>query len=187
MNTAKLTREYPRTLKGRQGKIKLVRLTESNRDQLLSFARSLDEDDLLFLRVDITDEDEIDRLVSEQHDDQRVTLLAEFDNEVIGFCSLVRQDLAWMRHLGEIRIIVGSSARGHGLGTLLAKEAFAVARDLGLTKIVARMAREQQGAQALFQQLGFSAEALLADWVIDRTGKTRDLVIMSHDVTALTN
>jgi hypothetical protein len=38
----------------------------------------------------------------------------------------------------------------------------------------------------MFERLGFTAEALLADWVIYRSGKTRDLVVMSHDVTALT-
>ena len=31
------------------------------------------------------------------------------------------------------------------------------------------------------------AEALLTDWVTDRSGKTRDLVIRSYDVTSLTN
>jgi hypothetical protein len=31
--------------------------------------------------------------------------------------------------------------------------------------------------------LGFSAEALLADFVMDANGRTDDLVIMSYDVT----
>ena len=50
-----------------------------------------------------------------------------------------------------------------------------------------RMIREQEGARRMFEKLGFSAEALLTDWAIDRSGNTRDLVIMSYDVTALTN
>jgi hypothetical protein len=47
------------------------------------------------------------------------------------------------------------------------------------------MARQQVGARKMFQDLGFAAEALLADWVIDREGKTRDMLIMSYDVTGL--
>ncbi len=92
-----------------------------------------------------------------------------------------------MRHLGEVRIIVGGRLRGEGLGSLLVQELFAVGQDLGLTKIVARMVREQNGARRMFEKLGFAAEALLTDWVTDRSGKTRDLVIMSYDVTSLTN
>lgn len=187
MRTVKMSREYPRSIKGRGGQVRLYRLAPEYRDALLEFARSLDRKDLVFLRQDITQPDVIDRLVDEQKGDQRVTLLAEVDDELVGFGSIVRQDLDWMRHIGEIRVIVGDGARGHGIGTLLAKEAFAIAQDFGLTKVVARMAREQQGAQAMFQQLGFTAEALLADWVIDLNGKTHDLVIMSHDVTALSN
>jgi len=57
---------------------------------------------------------------------------------------------------------------------------------MGLTKIVAQMAREQDGARRMFQRLGFTAEALLADWIQDRDGRPHDLVLMSHDVTSLT-
>jgi hypothetical protein len=48
------------------------------------------------------------------------------------------------------------------------------------------MAREQDGARRMFQRLGFTAEALLADWIQDRDGKQHDLVLMSYDVTSLT-
>ena len=41
-------------------------------------------------------------------------------------------------------------------------------------------------AQAAFRRLGFVPEALLADYVEDRNGVSRDLVIMSYDVDGLT-
>ena len=47
------------------------------------------------------------------------------------------------------------------------------------------MAREQRGARQMFQNLGFSVEALLADWVIDPNDATHDLILMSYDVTGL--
>jgi len=105
---------------------------------------------------------------------------------VVGYGSLNRRPANWQRHLGEIRTVVAKSERGSGLGRFLAEQMFDTARDMGLTKIVAQMAREQDGARRMFQRLGFTAEALLADWIQDRDGRQHDLVLMSYDVTALT-
>ena len=70
-----------------------------------------------------------------------------------------------------------------GLGKLLAKEIFAVANDLGLRRIIARLTSKQIPARYLFQHLGFHIEAVLADCVIDNEGRTEDLLFMSYDVT----
>ena len=188
MEASQLTRDYPRKIKSRGGQsVSLHRLSEDDCDRLVDFASSLDKEDHLFLRVDLTDPEIVDEIIRDQATDQRITLLAESDGDIVGYASLSRRRLEWMRHLGEIRIIVGRESRSRGLGRLLVQELCEVGQDLGLTKIVARMAREQEGARRMFERLGFSAEALLTDWVIDRSGRTRDLVIMSHDVTALTN
>ena len=48
------------------------------------------------------------------------------------------------------------------------------------------MTVDQKGAIATFERLGFRAEALLSDFVIDRDGRTRDLMIMAYDVDGLT-
>ena len=154
--------------------------------RLLSFARTLDEDDLLFLRMDLTRQDAVDDFVRQIEEGTRVALLAERDGKVVGYGSLNRRPANWQRHLGEIRTVVAKSERGSGLGRFLAEQMFDTARDMGLTKIVAQMAREQDGARRMFQRLGFTAEALLADWIQDRDGRQHDLVLMSYDVTALT-
>jgi len=44
---------------------------------------------------------------------------------------------------------------------------------------------DQPGPSALFLRLGFQTEALLPDFVIDRSGQTRDLIIMAYDMTGL--
>ena len=46
---------------------------------------------------------------------------------------------------------------------------------------------DQAGAQAAFKRLGFMPEAVLADYVEDRNGTPRDLVIMSYDVDGFTD
>jgi RimJ/RimL family protein N-acetyltransferase len=95
--------------------------------------------------------------------------------------------VTWQRHLGEIRMQVGPPYRSQGLGRALAREIFGVARDLGLRKIVAQMTVEQKRAIATFERLGFHAEALLQDFVIDRAGRTHDRVVMSYDVDGFTD
>lgn len=153
---------------------------------LLAFARSLDEDDLLFLRMDLTNQEAVDDFMRQIGDGSRVALIAESNGAMVGYGSLNRRPAHWQRHLGEIRTIVSKENRGGGLGRFLAEQMFATAREMGLTKVVAQMAREQDGARRMFQRLGFTAEALLADWIQDRDGKPHDLVLMSHDVTSLT-
>ena len=66
------------------------------------------------------------------------------------------------------------------------KSAVAIARALGLRKLMAQMTSDQKGAIATFERLGFQMEALLQDFVIDRSDRTRDLIVMAYDVTGLT-
>lgn len=188
METSQISKDYPRVAKGRGGQsIALHRLTEQEIDRVTTFARALEAEDLLFLRADLTNRKVIEAFVIEQEDDSRVTLLAEENGEVIGYGSLVRRRTDWMRHIAEIRVITSNQARGQGLGALMVRELSTVAEKLGITKLVAQMVREQEGARKMFEKQGFTAEALLPDWVIDRNGRTRDLVLMTRDVTALTN
>ena len=188
MATAKRKREYPRTVKlDDNTEITLRLMTASDADRIMAFARALPEQDLLFLRADITDPRIVAQWVQNIAAERTVTVIAEAGANLAGYVSLHYNQVTWQRHLGEIRIQVGLPYRSHGLGRLLAGEIFGVARDLGLRKIVAQMTVEQKGAIATFERLGFHPEALLQDFVIDRTGRTHDRVVMSYDVEGLTD
>ncbi len=92
-----------------------------------------------------------------------------------------------MRHVGEMRVLVGRDFRGLGLGKRLTNEAFALAKEMGLSKVTAQMSTDQRGARQVFEHLGFRPEALLADHVMTRDGQTRDMLIMSYDVAGFSN
>jgi len=180
---------YPRTVRLSDGTSVTLRLmTPQDRDVVLAFARSLPADDLLFLRTDITDPAVVDEWVENLENRRTVTVLAEGGKGegILGYGSLHYNEASWTRHMGEIRIQAGSGNRGKGLGRQLASAVFDIARSLGLQKITARMTPDQQGARSTFERLGFQMEALLADFVIDRDGRTRDMLIMAHDVTGHT-
>jgi L-amino acid N-acyltransferase YncA len=156
-----------------------------DKESMLSFARSLPEEDLVFLSFDITKPEAVDHWARNIQSGRIKTLLVELDGKLVGYGSLGHNELLWTRHLGEIQMLLGPELRGKGVGTLLARELFGLAREQGLQKIVARMASEQKGAFHVLESLGFRAEAVLADYVIDRKGVTHDLIVMSFDVTGL--
>lgn len=180
-------REQPRTVHLKDGAGVTLRLmTAADAAAITSFARSLPEDDLLFLRMDITDPEAVAHWVRNLEAGLTTTVIAEIDGAIAGYAALVQNRVGWQRHLGEIRAQVALRHRSQGLGRILAGEIFTLARRRGLRKIVAQMTPDQKGARATFERLGFRPEALLQDFVVDRAGRTRDLVVMAYDVTGLT-
>jgi RimJ/RimL family protein N-acetyltransferase len=185
---SQIDREYPRTVRLADGATATLRLmTSADAQAVLGFAQSLPPDDLLFLRIDITQPTVVDEWVENIGEGRTVTVLAEVNGEIAGYASLHHSQVTWQRHVGEIRIQVGSRYRSQGLGRRMAAEIFAIARGMGLRKITAQMTPDQKGAIATFERLGFQPEALLQDFVIDRSGRTRDLMIMAHDVAGFTD
>ena len=182
-----LSRTYPRDLALDRGPVTLRLMDASDRDAMLRFARSLPPDDLLFLRLDIASPDGVDEWLRNIEAGRTITVIAEADGKIAGYASVHHNEVLWNRHIGELRVIVGADHRRSGLGRRLTDEVFAIAKDLGLRKITAQMTPDQRGARATFERLGFRPEALLADFVVDREGKTRDLLIMSHDIAGFTD
>ena len=175
--------QYPRTVKLPEGSEVEIRLMNtSDRDAVLKFARKLPEEDLLFLRVDLTEERVVDDWIRNVETGHSTTLVAYDATGLIGYATVHRNTAPWTRRVGEIRVNVGPSYRGKGLGRVLTSQIFDVARALGLHKLVANMTADQHAAQAAFRHLGFIPEALLADYVEDRKGGVRDLVIMSYTI-----
>lgn len=180
-------RTYPWTISV-DGVRLIFRLMEpSDRDAILAFARALPNDDLIFLRSDITESPAVDAWMNYIKTGRTISVVAEADGKIAGYASIHLNDALWTRHVGELRVLVGREQRGIGLGKRLTNEAFAIAKDLGLKKITAQMPTEQRGARQVFERLGFRPEALLADHVMSRDGHTHDLLIMSYDVAGFSN
>jgi L-amino acid N-acyltransferase YncA len=176
--------QYPRTVSLPDGKsVQLRLMAAADRNGILAFARSLPQEDLLFLRVDITDPAVVEDWIQNTQAGLSTTLLAcDPTGAIVGYATVHRTRAPWTRRVGELRVNVGSSYRARGLGRVLTSQIFDLARGLGLRKLMANMTTDQRGAQAAFRRLGFFPEALLADYVEDRNGTSRDLVMMSYDI-----
>lgn len=180
-------RTYPQQTAISGVEITLRLMEPADRDDILAFARALPDHDLMFLRIDITEPKVVDEWVENIEKGRTITILAESEGKIVGYASLHREPVSWQRHVGEIRVMLKPDLRGFGLGKLMANEVFAIARDLGLQKVMVQMTTDQRGARGMVESLGFRPEALLADFVIARDGKTCDLLIMSYDVTGFSD
>ncbi len=160
-------------------------MTPADAHRVHAFARALPEDDLMFLRTDITKAVVVMLWGQNIKNGLTVTVLAERGNEVVGYASMHHNEVTWQRHLGELRIVVAAPFRSLGLGKELACEIFGIAREMGLRKIVGHMTPDQKAAIAMVTRHGFKLEAVLHDFVIDRAGRTHDLMVMTCDVEAM--
>jgi len=179
------TAAYPRrlSLKGRKA-VQVRPMAYEDADGLHAFFCAIPEEDLLFLRRDVTDRDVIESWAQDVAAGNTLTLLADRDGRVVGEASIHRSRVPWTAHVGEIRVVVDAEHRTAGLGTALVQAIFLEALDRGTEKIIAEMTPDQKGAITLFQKLGFRIESLLRDHVRDRAGQKRDLVVMAHEVHA---
>lgn len=176
-------RSYPRRVMTEGGEIEFRHMTAADEAAVLAFAQKLPVHDLLFIPRNISEPKVLSAWIKEIDRGGLVSLLAIKNGIVVGCGTIVRDPLSWSPHVGEIRMVVSKDVRGLGVGRALSQETFALALGSGLEKIVAQMTVDQTGAIALFESLGFKAEALLHDQVRDLAGKTHDIVMLGHNVS----
>ena len=175
-------RSYPRHVKTEAGDIEFHMMTRADEASVLAFAQKLPTHDLLFLPRNISQPKVLSAWVNEIDRGDITSLLAIKDGKVVGCGTVVRDPHSWSPHVGEIRMVVSLDVRGQGVGRALSQETFAIALGAGLEKFSVQMTVDQRAAIALFESLGFKAEALLRDHVRDVEGKTHDIVVLGHNV-----
>jgi RimJ/RimL family protein N-acetyltransferase len=176
------TRTYPRMVETDVGEIELRLMARADEEAVLAFARKLPAHDLLFLPRNISEPKVLSAWVNEIERGAIISLLAIWGESVVGCGTVVRDPHSWSPHVGEIRMVVLPEVRGTGVGRVLSQETFALALGAGLEKLTAQMTVDQKAAIALFESLGFKAEALLRDHVRDAAGKKHDIVVLGHNV-----
>src|SRR6201747_1109743 len=176
------TRSYPRHVKTDAGDIEFRLMSAADEPAVLDFAQKLPVHDLLFLPRNISEPKVLAAWIKEIERGAITSLLAVKAATVVGCGTIVRDLHSWSPHVGEIRMVVSTDVRGLGVGRALSQETFALALGAGLEKLSVQMTVDQQGAIALFESLGFKAEALLRDHVRDVTGQKHDIVVLGHNV-----
>ncbi|QDZ08368.1 GNAT family N-acetyltransferase [Sphingomonas panacisoli] len=157
------------------------RFRPEDRDKVIAFAASLPEHDLLFLSRDVREPRVVTAWLDAIETGEIDSLVAEDGGAIVATAALVHDPLSWSRHVGEVRLLVASGRRGSGLGSDLLQAIFMIAQQRGLAKLTARMTVDQTGSIALFEGVGFRAEAMLKDQVRGADGTSHDIAILSYD------
>jgi L-amino acid N-acyltransferase YncA len=188
--SSEIGEQYPKKVRSTNGKeftIRLMEATPADQRAISGFAAKLTEDDLLYLRTDITDPAIIAQWISNVASGHTTTLIAEVDGEVAGYASVHRDQAQWTRCVGELRVNAAGQYRGIGLGRSLVAEAFNLGQALGLRKLCGMLTPDQHGARTAFERLGFRVEAALHDWVQDRRGRLRDILVLTYELDGFTD
>ena len=176
-------RSYPRHIRSDVGEIEFRLMTRSDEAAVLAFAQKLPKHDLLFLPRNISQPKVLSAWINEIERGAIKSLLAVKGGEVVGCGTVVRDPHSWSPHVGELRMVVSIDVRGQGVGRALSQETFLLALGAGLEKLSVQMTVDQRAAIALFESLGFKAEALLRDHVRDIDGKKHDIVVLGHNIS----
>ncbi len=152
-------------------------LTEADETSFLSFATQIAQGEWRFLKEDLADAAEAFRIF--RNDRSRRVVAVDAAGDIVGLSGAYPGD-GWSSHVAELRVLVAEHARSRGLGRALARAALVEALQLGCTQAYVEVVAEQDSLVAMFQDMGFLPEALLADFVRDSGGEFHDLMILTH-------
>jgi RimJ/RimL family protein N-acetyltransferase len=174
---------YPKTATLKNDKSIVIRLLkEEDLEDLITFFCALPLEDRMYLRADVTKRKNILRRFGSLNYDLIYPIIALENDRIIAIATLYRAEFGWMRHLGEIRVVVASDYQRLGLCTLLTREIFFHGLTTDLYKIQAEMTEDQVAAINAFERLGFKKETVLRKHVTDIHGNRANLIIMSLDI-----
>ena len=150
--------------------------------ELMTFFESLDDVDRLFLRNDVTNYRVVREWINSLNYNRVFPLLAVQNGQIIANATLHRKPFGWMRHVGEIRVVVSPKFRKRGVARALFADLIETATEAGLEKLTVEMAVSQAGAMKVFQKMGFHGEAVMKGYIRDAKGKKHDLQVMTLDI-----
>jgi RimJ/RimL family protein N-acetyltransferase len=166
-------------------KLSIRTLASGDFDKLMEFYRSLPYGDRKYLRIDVTNNEAVMKRIKDVEEGTAVRILALQDDKAvaIGVLELATDD--WHKKQGELRVMVSREFQRKGLGMVMVRELYLLAKEHKVEKVVAKMMRPQVAARKMCRKLGFREELFLPDYVQDQDDKSQDLVIMVCELNDL--
>jgi GNAT superfamily N-acetyltransferase len=157
--------------------VKVRRLERDDEEALRAFFDDIPDDDRGFLKEDGRDPAVLRRWID---DERGVRLVAVDDTPGLAAVCEVWPGVGRSSHVGDVRLVVAADRRRQGLGGLVAQRALIEALDRGFSKLTIEVVASEQGTIDMFQQLGFTPEALLRDHLRGPDGELQDVVLLAH-------
>jgi L-amino acid N-acyltransferase YncA len=173
---------YPREIITKDGIAVVLRpLCEEDEQALIDFFSRIPGEERWFLRDNMDDPAVVHKWIQSVDFERLVPMVAvrQEDNRIVANLRLHRRPAECVRHIAHLRIMVDPAYRHQRLGTWMLLDAIKLATNLGIEKLVAEFVEgiEQQGINSA-RKLDFIEQAVLMDYVKDRHGINRNLIIM---------
>lgn len=178
-----LLERYPQTVTLKDGTELLLRaMNKQDERALMDFFEDLEDADRLYMRNDVSSYRVIREWFNTLNYNRVFPLLAVKGGRIVANATLHRKPFGWMRHVGEIRIVVSPEFRRRGLAYTMFTELIHTAEEAGLDKLTAEMAVSQAGAIEVFRKMGFKEETTLKGYIKDARDNVHDLLVMTLDI-----
>ena len=178
-----LLQDYPKSWVLEDGtKVTVRPLTKRDRDNLALFFKHIPEEDLRFLKDDVTDMRVIDKWIDNLDYERVLPLVADLDGRIVADASLHRRREGWRRHLAGLRVVVDPKFRHKGLAAGLVVELMDIAQAEGLGRLYTELPADDLPAIDVFKGRGFIEVARFQRNILDRAGKYHDLVVLHADL-----
>ncbi|MCK4303295.1 MAG: GNAT family N-acetyltransferase [Candidatus Eisenbacteria sp.] len=174
---------FPKTAHLKDGTEVVLRpLHKDDLDRSHQFFLALPEEDRLYLRMDVTDRQNVG--IRMEHSDavERWSLVALLGEKIIGDAFLLQPRHGWKQHTAEIRCVVAHSYQGRGLGTIMLKELFQEATRRRVEKVIGAVTAEETSGKRIVEALGFRQEMIRHNHMRSLHGELHDVIIMTADI-----
>jgi ribosomal protein S18 acetylase RimI-like enzyme len=159
--------------------VQIVSITEEYADRLREAVDSVARERRYLASVEGFSLDETLDLVRNILNGGGVQLVALANEQVVGWCDILRLRFEGFEHVGALGMGVIASHRAQGIGKHLLKSSIEAAVKIGITKIELEVFASNKPAVHLYSTMGFVTEGVKkSSRKLD--GKTDDIVCMAY-------
>jgi RimJ/RimL family protein N-acetyltransferase len=152
-------------------------LERTDEEALREFFAALPPGDRGFLKEDGREPAVLRRWID---DERGLRLVAVDERPGLAAVCEIWPGIGRSSHVGDVRLVVADDRRRQGVGGLVARRALVDALRRGMSKLTVEVVASEQGTIDMFQQLGFTPEALLRDHLRDPDGELHDVLLLAH-------
>lgn len=172
--------DYPKEVILKDGTgVSLRPLQRGDEALLLAMFKRFSEGDRWFIHGDVTDPKWLETWVKNVERKKTISIVAVLGNEMIACGTLKREHFGAENHVGKVRISVVPSFREKHLATWMLLDLINLAIEAGLETLVMPLVEDRDTPLIRsIEKLEFAKEAVLKNYVKDRSGSPHNLALM---------